>query len=60
MGLKTIENSSTRLAQGQLEDPLTTNYSISAGNEFENIMNSLEKMRQELVEIQTRKNSFIS
>ena len=60
MGLKTIENSSTRLAQGQLEDPLTTNYSISAGNEFENIMNSLEKMRQELVEIQTRKNSFIT
>lgn len=60
MGLKTIENSSTRLAQGQLEDPLTTNYSISAGNEFENIMSSLEKMRHELVEMQSRKNRFIT
>lgn len=59
-GLKTIESSSTKLAQGQLEEPLTPNPSISAGNEFENIMSSLEKMRHELVEMQSRKNRFIT
>ena len=59
-GLNTIEHSSHQLAEGKLNKPITSETNISNSNEFTNIMISLEKMRCELLEVQARKNRFIT
>ena len=59
-GLKKIEKTSGQLAEGNLDKPITTDNSILSKNEFSSIMNSLEKMRCELMEIQASKNRFIT
>ena len=58
--LKKIEKTSGQLAEGNLDKPITTDTSILNKNEFLSIMNSLEKMRCELMEIQASKNRFIT
>ena len=60
IGLKIIEKTSGQLAEGNLDKPITTDNSILSKNEFSSIMNSLEKMRCELMEIQASKNRFIT
>ena len=59
-GLNRIEHSSTQLAEGKLDKPITTENNSSKENEFTCIMHSLEKMRCELLEMQTSKNRFIT
>ena len=59
-GLKKIEKTSGQLAAGDLDKPISTDTSNLSKNEFSSIMNSLEKMRCELIEIQARKNRFIT
>ncbi len=59
-GLKKIEKSSTHLAEGQLDKPISSHISEPQDNEFQRIMNSLEKMRRELLEMQASKNRFIT
>ena len=58
-GLNKIERSSFQLAEGKLDKPIASETANSHNNEFNNIMNSLEKMRQELIENQESKNRFI-
>lgn len=60
IGLKKIEKTSGQLAEGNLDKPIATENSILSQNEFSTIMNSLEKMRCELMEIQASKNRFIT
>ena len=59
-GLNKIEKSSSKLAEGKLDETITTDTSSSQTNEFTRIMNSLEKMRIELLESQASKNRFIT
>lgn len=59
-GLKKIEQSSFQLAEGDLNKPITTENPSMYINEFSRIMISLEKMRRELMEMQTSKNHFIT
>ena len=59
-GLNKIEYSSSQLAEGQLNKPIITDVIDAQKNEFTCIMNSLEKMRCELLEMQASKNRFIT
>ena len=59
-GLKKIDYSSSQLAEGKLTTPITTEIMPLKKNEFTSIMNSLEKMRCELLEMQESKNRFIT
>ncbi len=59
-GLNKIEKSSYQLAEGDLKKPISTENHFSKSNEFNSIMISLEKMRCELMEMQTSKNHFIT
>ena len=58
-GLNTIQSSSSRLAEGKLDTPITINSNNEKQNEFNCILRSLETMRCELQEMQERKNRFI-
>lgn len=58
-GLNNIQTSSSQLAEGKLDSPISYNEDPHKQNEFICILKSLEKMRCELVEIQERKNRFI-
>ena len=58
-GLYIIEKSSTQLAEGKLNQPIKSVENEKNNNEFICIMNSLEKMRCELLEMQSSKNRFI-
>ena len=58
-GLHKIELSSALLAEGKLNKPIISDVSSNKNNEFICIMNSLEKMRCELLEIQNSKNRFM-
>ncbi len=58
-GLNNIQTSSSQLAEGKLDSPISYNEDPHKQNEFICILKSLEKMRCELVEIQERKNHFI-
>ena len=58
-GLSTIQTSSSQLAEGKLDSPITNNSNPQEKNEFICILKSLETMRQELQEMQERKNHFI-
>ncbi len=58
-GLNNIQTSSSQLAEGKLDSPISYNEDSHKQNEFICILKSLEKMRCELVEIQERKNRFI-
>ena len=58
-GLNKIEISSSQLAEGKLDQAIITEQSEKDQNEFITILQSLEKMRCELLEIQKRKNNFI-
>ena len=58
-GLSTIQTSSSQLAEGKLDSPITNNSNPQKKNEFICILKSLETMRQELQEMQERKNHFI-
>lgn len=58
--LKKIEQSSKQLAEGKLDKPIISDTPLYKKNEFTSITNSLEKMRFELLEMQTRKNQFIT
>lgn len=53
-----IENKTQQLADGNLSETIHSEED-ETGNEITSILNSLEKMRRELVEIQERKNNFI-
>ena len=53
-----IENKTQQLADGNLNEKINSE-TVETGNEITSILNSLEKMRHELVEIQERKNRFI-
>ena len=59
-GLNKIESSSSQKAEGKLDKSISTQTSPSRTNEFTVIMNSLEKMRIELLESQASKNRFIT
>lgn len=59
-GLKKIEKSSSQMAEGNLDKSITTQTAASKNNEFTTIMDSLEKMRIELLESQASKNRFIT
>lgn len=59
-GLYIIEKSSTQLAEGKLNQPIKIFENVSKDNEFICIMNSLEKMRRELLEMQSSKKRFIT
>ena len=59
-GLNKIESSSSQMAEGKLDKSISTQTSPSRTNEFTVIMNSLEKMRIELLESQASKNRFIT
>lgn len=59
-GLGKIEHSSSQMAEGKLDKSISTQTSPSRTNEFTVIMNSLEKMRIELLESQASKNRFIT
>ena len=59
-GLKNIEASSTLLAEGVLDKPVSTETENSKKNEFTCIMNCLEKMRRELLEMHASKNRFVT
>ena len=58
-GLNNIQTSSSQLAEGKLDSPISYNEDPHKQNEFICILNSLETMRCELVEMQERKNRFI-
>lgn len=58
-GLKTIEKSSNQLAEGKLTQYIGSDNHNKNKNEFDSIMNNLEKMRKELIEMQASKNRFI-
>ena len=58
-GLNNIQTSSSQLAEGKLDSPISYNEDPHKQNEFICILNSLETMRSELVEMQERKNHFI-
>ena len=58
-GLNNIQTSSSQLAEGKLDSPISYNEDPHKQNEFTCILNSLETMRCELVEMQERKNHFI-
>ena len=58
-GLNNIQTSSSQLAEGKLDSPISYNEDPHKQNEFICILKSLEKMRCELVEMQERKNHFI-
>lgn len=53
-----IENKTQQLADGNISEKIETD-SIEKGNEITSILQSLEKMRTELIETQERKNRFI-
>lgn len=57
--LNKIEKSSSQLAEGKLDKPITNDISVARQNEFSTIMHSLEKMRCELIEMQASKNRFM-
>ena len=57
--LNKIEKSSSQLAEGKLDKPITNDISAARQNEFSTIMHSLEKMRCELIEMQASKNRFM-
>ena len=57
--LNKIEKSSCQLAEGKLDKPITNDVSPARQNEFSIIMQSLEKMRCELIEMQASKNRFM-
>lgn len=59
-GLGKIENSSSQMAEGKLNKSISSQTKTSRTNEFTSIMNSLEKMRIELLESQASKNRFIT
>ena len=59
-GLKKIELSSSLLAEGKLNTPLSSEKNQAKTNEFARIMTSLEKMRCDLLEMQASKNRFIT
>ncbi len=59
-GLNKIDYSSSQLAEGKLKRPVTSDITLPRQNEFTSIMNSLEKMRCELLEMQESKNRFIT
>lgn len=59
-GLRKIESSSRSLAEGNFDKSVSIDLSPSKYNEFSSIMTSLEKMRCELLEMQSRKNRFIT
>ncbi len=59
-GLSKIEHSSSQMAEGKLNKSLSSQTKPSKSNEFTSIMNSLEKMRIELLESQASKNRFIT
>lgn len=59
-GLSKIENSSSQMAEGKLNKSISSQTKPSRTNEFTSIMNSLEKMRIELLESQASKNRFIT
>ena len=59
-GIKKIETSSLSLSEGNLGQSIKYNTQSPAYNEFEAIMNNLEKMRCELLETQNSKNRFIT
>lgn len=56
-GLKTIENFSNQLAEGNLTQYIGNDKATK--NEFDHIMNNLETMRRHLIEMQASKNRFI-
>ncbi len=58
-GFTKIEKSSHKLAEGSFEQAVFSEPVPSKHNEFTSIMISLEKMRQELLEMQASKNRFI-
>ena len=60
IGLSKIEHSSSLLAEGKLDTPISTDTNTNSQNEFSTITNSLEKMRRELMEMQVSKNRFIT
>ena len=60
IGLSKIEHSSSLLAEGKLDTPISTDTKTNGQNEFSTITNSLEKMRRELMEMQVSKNRFIT
>ena len=59
-GLGKIEHSSSQMAEGKLNKSISSQTKPSRTNEFTSIMNSLEKMRIELLESQASKNRFIT
>lgn len=59
-GLSKIEHSSSQMAEGKLNKSISSQTKPSKTNEFTSIMNSLEKMRIELLESQASKNRFIT
>lgn len=59
-GLSKIEHSSSQMAEGKLNKSISSQTKPSRTNEFTSIMNSLEKMRIELLESQASKNRFIT
>lgn len=59
-GLNKIEHSSSQMAEGKLNKSISSQTKPSRTNEFTSIMNSLEKMRIELLESQASKNRFIT
>ena len=59
-GLHKIEMTSSQLAAGKLDKPISLEHSPSKENEFSIITRSLEKMRCELLEMQASKNRFIT
>lgn len=54
-----VESCSIRLAEGKLDEKIVNTYSPAESNEITMILKSLEKMRCELLEVQSRKNRFI-
>ena len=60
VGLGKIQKSSSQLADGKFDKPVLSEEITKESNEFDCIMNSLEKMRKELLENQLSKNRFIT
>lgn len=58
-GLNKIHAHSSRLAEGKINEQIISTDSSEKQNEFISILQSLEKMRCELLEMQKRKNRFI-
>ncbi len=59
-GFNSIEKLSSQLAEGKLDTPILKKNDTKDLNEFTTIMQSLEKMRCELLEMQVSKNRFIT